>query len=116
MHIDNCYYWYTMVNKRYKPKMSKEKLYISGKMNGLDNYHELFNKAEDEYSKKGYKVINPARFEHIEGKWSDFMLHDLHVLDKCDSILMLNNWKESNGAQVEYWFAQGKGLKIIYQE
>lgn len=44
------------------------------------------------------------------------ILHDLHILDKCDAILMLNNWKESNGAQAEHWFAKGKELEIIYQE
>lgn len=37
--------------------MSKKKLYISGKMKGLDNHHELFNKAEEEYSKKVIKFL-----------------------------------------------------------
>ncbi len=96
--------------------MSKKKLYISGKMKGLDNHHELFNKAEEEYSKKGYKVLNPVRFEHVTREWGEMILHDLHILDKCDAILMLNNWKESNGAQAEHWFAKGKELEIIYQE
>ena len=95
--------------------MSKKKIYISGKIKGLDNYKELFNAAEKEYIDKGWKVINPTRIEHISSKWGDIILDDLHVLNSCDAIFMLNNWQDSFGAQTEHYFAKGNNLEIIYQ-
>lgn len=96
--------------------MKGKKIYISGKMKGLDNFKELFYAAEKEYRNKGYNVINPVRIEHISKEWEDMILQDLYILNSCDAILMLNNWKDSNGAQVEHYFAKGKNIEIIYQD
>lgn len=91
----------------------KKRIYISGKMKGLSDYRTYFNDAE-ELLKNEYTVINPARFEHTSDKWEDRMLHDLNVLKSCDAIYMIPNWTDSNGAQVEYYFAKGMELEIIY--
>ena len=93
----------------------KQKMYISGKMKGLDDYKSLFAEIEYLYRNE-YKVMNPCRFEHTSDQWEDRILHDLNIIKGCDVVFMLNNWKDSNGAQVEHYFAQGMGKKIMYQE
>ena len=95
--------------------MTKKKMYISGKMKGLDNYKTLFSEAEKEFQ-TNYRVMNPCRFEHTSDAWEDRILHDLNIIKSCDVVYMLNNWKDSNGAQTEHYFAQGMGKEIIYQE
>lgn len=95
--------------------MIKEKMYISGKMKGLDNFRSLFAEVEEEF-KNQYEIVNPCHIHHKSPKWEDRILYDLNVIMDCDTIYMLNNWKDSNGAQVEHYFAQGMGKKIIYQK
>ena len=93
----------------------KKKMYISGKMKGLDNYKSLFAEIEKEFQNE-YTVMNPCRFEHTSSLWEDRILHDLNVIRSCDVVYMMNNWKDSNGAQTEHYFAQGMGKEIIYQK
>lgn len=92
----------------------KKKMYISGKMKGLNNYRSLFAEIERQYQNE-YKVMNPCRFEHTSDVWEDRIMHDLNIIRSCDVVYMMNNWKDSNGAQVEHYFAQGMGKEIIYQ-
>ena len=89
-------------------------MYISGKMKGLKNFKSLFAQVEEEYKEK-YNVINPCKFTHTSDEWEDRILYDLNIIRDCDVIYMINNWRDSNGAQVEHYFAQGMGKKIIYQ-
>lgn len=98
----------------------KKKIYISGRITGLPEieYRKIFKDAEDKLLKEGWNVINPCRLEYIKNtSWSDMILQDLHVLDSCDAIYMLNNWQDSSyGCLVEYNFAKGKGLEILFEE
>lgn len=91
------------------------KIYIAGKITGLDNYKELFNKAEKELLAKGYKVMNPAI---LPGGFTqpEYMEICYRMIDACDEIYMLNNWENSNGAKLEHCYAIEKAKKIIYQE
>jgi hypothetical protein len=43
------------------------------------------------------------------------LLQALYALSQCDKIYMLKNWKESNGAKCEYWFAKGMGIEIMFE-
>ena len=36
------------------------KVYIAGKINGLDNYREIFKAAETKLQEKGHITLNPA--------------------------------------------------------
>ena len=91
------------------------KIYIAGKITGLDNYKELFNKAENELLAKGYKVMNPSILP--EGfTWSEYMGICFKMIDICDEVYMLNNWEDSKGAKAENLYATGLGKKISYQE
>ena len=91
-----------------------KKVYIAGKINGLDNYRKLFKEAEDTFIDAGYKVMNPA----VLGEGFNYEVYlpiCLAMLEACDTVYMLNNWEDSKGAKVELEYAKVQGKQIIYQ-
>lgn len=95
--------------------MKKEKIYISGKMRGLEIEHsqKLFSDAEQFLIKHGFEPINPWNIIHTSDIWGDRIIADLEILKDCDGIWMLENWRDSNGATCEYYFALGEGIRIM---
>lgn len=93
----------------------KKKVYLSGRMSGLEEeeFKAIFKKAEMELIERGYEVINPCEIDYAVEGYAGQLLSALGELAKCDAIYMLNNWKESNGARCEYWFAKGMGIEIV---
>lgn len=100
--------------------MKKQRIYLSGKITGYPDYRQVFDAAEQAVTRKGVKVLNPARmwgiFQPIfDGlPYSVQLILDLCVLASCDKIAYLPNWKYSNGALVEHSFADALKLKTIY--
>lgn len=106
------------------------KIYISGKITGLSHEKALanFKNAEDEILKKqiiipavsakntSLSFVNPMTLNHKpNSEWEDYMITDIAELFKCDAIYMLENWRESKGARIEYHIAREMGMNIIYQ-
>ena len=55
-------------------------------------------------------------FKDAEFDWYAWLLlWDMHALALCDAIYMLKDWKESNGATAEYYFAKACGKEIIFE-
>ena len=94
------------------------KIYISGKINGLPPFYSQmrFAMAEKKLAEKGFEVINPWKLD-MSGceEWDDYIMRDLEELRKCDAIYLLSNWQESDGAMVEYYFANGKKMQILHE-
>ena len=88
-------------------------IYIAGKMRGLEDLgREKFYEAEKILRAKGWKVLNPARLpDDLPGEC--YMPICLAMLREADSVAMLDNWRESAGAQIEYRYADEIG-KAIY--
>lgn len=96
------------------------KVYISGKITGLD-YQEAYNKfesAEKEVINFGGAPVNPMKIcdNDPTKTWEDYMEIDLAALLRCEGIYMLNNWGASKGARVEYAVAKELGLTILFQQ
>ena len=90
------------------------KIYIAGKISGLKNYREVFEKAENELTTQGNSVMNPAVLG--EGfEYQSYMPICLAMLEACDTVFMLRNWKDSKGATVEHAYAKLQGKNIVYQ-
>ena len=90
-------------------------IYISGPIDGVDNYREKFERAKRIIEKGGNKVINPAGLD-LSGLTREQILNvDLVLLDLCDTIYMLKGWESSCGANREYGYALAKGLDIMYE-
>lgn len=92
-----------------------KKIYIAGKITGEEFYKENFKAAEDHWKSKGYTVINPTvlplGLEHGE-----YLHINFAMIDICDEVFFLENWKDSPGAIAEMWYAKGKNKAISYQE
>ncbi len=98
----------------------QKKIYISGKITGLSivQAESLFNNAETQLKAMypGCEIVNPMKINHDHDKsWENYMRADLKEMLNCDSIYMLNNWQQSQGAIVEYTLAKGLNFKIIHQ-
>lgn len=76
------------------------KVYVAGKITGLRNYKALFKEAEKHLILNGHRVMNPSvlpnGFEHDE-----YMRICYSMIDVCDAIYFLKNWKDSKGALME---------------
>jgi hypothetical protein len=103
-------------------------IYLSGPMSGKPDYNRAaFNAAASRLRNDGHKVFNPAEFKgNIWWKWSDFVAYDVAVMiqgyssefngkPECpfDCLALLDGWRDSKGARLEYIVAQELGLKII---
>lgn len=101
--------------------MSKERIYISGKITGLDlgEAERNFSKAKEELLKScDCEVVNPMEeIPYEKGKtWQEYMIDDIKLLFGCTSIFMLKNWHESKGARIECDIAKGMGINIMFED
>jgi hypothetical protein len=96
-------------------------------MKGKNNLNrEEFNKAESYLFSKGYIPINPFNltinlnrneYKNDHEYYHACMKIDLlEIINNCQGIYMLDDWKESNGANIEYLVAKTIGLEEIYYE
>ena len=98
------------------------KIYLSGKITGLDKevYTRQFERAENFYKTSGFDVINPVKIgeeilkQNPSATWEDFMQKDLEALKTCTHIALLEGWEESKGAKMEKAEAEKLGLEIMY--
>lgn len=88
------------------------KIYIAGKITGLNNYREIFNAKEAELLSMGHQVMNPAMLGQ-DFPYEVYMPICLSMIDACDTVYMLNNWTDSKGATLERHYANIQGKKII---
>lgn len=94
-----------------------QRIYLSGPITGIVDYHQRFEKAKVELVAAGYKnIANPAELDGVinEGKYDEYMNLCMNLLDMCDVVVMLPGWKESIGANREYGYALGKD-KLIFE-
>lgn len=89
-------------------------VYISGVITNDFNYKEKFKQVEEKLLKMGHAVLNPTvippMFSHEQHLHIDFAMIDI-----ADGLYMLKDWKESEGARLEYDYAVPKGKKIFYE-
>lgn len=104
-----------------------KKIYLSGKITGL-TYEEalaIFETAEKEALKIAKEVVNPMKLDFgmfnpsdpNNITWGEYMVRDLHSImnEGVDSIYMIENWKDSKGANIELFVAQQMGLAIHFE-
>ncbi len=101
--------------------MKKKRIYISGKITGLElsEANKNFDLVQSSFSRLNtYKVVNPMReVPYVEGKvYNEYLVDCIKHLIECDTIFMLKNWGQSKGARVERAIALELGMEIIYQE
>lgn len=96
------------------------KLYIAGKITGLDYNDALakFAKAADVLRSLGHDPINPMAENGLdsdgnEHPWAEYMKRDIPHLLNCDGIYLLPCWADSKGARLERHIATELGMEIM---
>lgn len=111
------------------------KVYICGKIGEeviSDATRRKFARAEEMLKAKGYEVFNPttsglgkvADEKVLEAErrgekttwYQEILKLDLDALSFCDGIYLLNDYKQSDGARIEYDFALANKKKFLFQE
>lgn len=95
-----------------------KKIYIAGKITGIeDQAVALFDGAARWLSGRGYEAVNPMLLGHDhDQRWESYMKVCLKALIDCDAIYLIDNWRDSRGAVVEYNLALMLGMEILKQE
>ena len=95
-------------------------VYISGKYTGdVEANIQAARKVAIELWEKGYAAhcphLNTAHF-HVDCKatYDDYIKGDLVILMRCDAILVLPGWEESNGTGIELEYAREHNIPIYY--
>lgn len=102
----------------------REICYISGKYSSstseeTQGYVDHANDAGIRLLREGRVPIIPHVNFHFFPKditYKQFMLADIEIMKRCDSLYMLNNFEDSRGAKIELWLAKRWNKKIEYEE
>ncbi len=90
-----------------------KKAYIAGKITGLNDYKENFERVEKALKNTGQIVMNPSILpEGFEQK--DYHKICMAMIDCCDVVAFLPNWVDSKGSHLEYGYAKGTGKEILF--
>lgn len=95
------------------------KVYIAGKISGLDRRDVVFKfgKASIEQKKQGNTVFLPTVLPESDSITQKQYLHICFaMIDVCDAVFLLPDWIDSAGAKKEKEYAEKSGKKIIYAE
>ena len=107
-------------------KKKKPKIYIAGPMRGLPDFnYPTFKQYAQAHRNVGWDVENPAEIGERYGTPEQInadpamlaavMAADLHALETCDAVFLLDGWHKSVGARKELAAALAYGLKIYIQ-
>lgn len=95
------------------------KIYVSGKMSGLEakEVKERFNGAEALLQDIGFEVVNPLR-NGLDGNrpWHEHLAKDIEMLLQCDAIYLMGNWVDSPGAKIEHDIAKRMGMYFLHEK
>lgn len=91
------------------------KIFISGKITGDSNYKEKFNKIASKLESQGHIVFNPSILPFGLTN-EEYIKIGFSMLECCDSIFMLKDWKDSRGATLEYQYAKYCDKNIYFEE
>lgn len=87
----------------------KIKVYLSGKITGDPDYRKKFAIATEKLQKAGYTVLNPAILP--EGfEYEDYMAMCFPMVDSCQMIALLEDYKDSPGTLREIEHGKKSGI------
>lgn len=108
--------------------LGKHKVYICGPMTGEPglNWDEFDKWAKIMADELDYEVVNPAQLDRDEGMTPEgngvpvdgsalptFLRRDFQHLVTCDTLLLLERWRYSKGANAELAVARWLDMEVI---
>lgn len=96
---------------------AKRIIYVAGKVTGLpaEECAAKFKKAQEALEVKGWTVLNPCEFIENSERWETAMRMALTLLNMADSVYFLPDWKDSEGAKMEFAIAQKLELNMVFE-
>ena len=101
--------------------MDIKKIYISGKITG--QHHRRGDLQVSGRGKRrrirrfGFEPVSPLRNGlPFEAEWADQIGEDVKLLLKSDAIYMMADWRQSEGAMIEYLVARRRRMRIFLAE
>lgn len=94
----------------------KNRVYLSGPITGVPNYKEDFETVEAELKRIGCtKLVNPGWLDIVltNANYEEYMSICIHMLEMCDTIMMLPGWETSAGANREMGYALALGKQVV---
>ena len=95
------------------------KIYIAGKISVLQRDEAVgkFEEAKKNLLEKGHSVFVPTVLPVYEDvTHEDYMRICYAMIDVCDAVYMLKDWRESKGARMELQYASDWRKEIIYED
>ena len=91
-----------------------KRIYLAGPMSGLPEFnYPAFHAEAARLRALGYHVENPAENPVPACKsWTGYMAICMPQIATCEAVALLPNWETSRGANREYGYAIGRGLRI----
>ena len=97
-------------------------IYISGKFRGADSWAMEQNiRRAEELALEVWRLGAVALCPHLNTRFYQGALPDqvwldgdLELVNRCDAMLMVDNWKESQGAQLEHSYALKIKQPVFY--
>ncbi len=100
----------------YRPTKEKNRplrLYLSGAMASDPHHPQHFLDTALALRSEGFIVMSPGCLP--DGfDYPDYLHIDFAMIDVCDAVYMMHNWRDSPGACAELLYAEDTGKKIIY--
>ena len=88
-------------------------VYLSGPISSnLDGYQREFSIARDLVRGAGYTPVDTC-FLPLGLKESDYMRIAISVMEAADTVVALKDWTKSQGAQIEWAYAQRTGKRRL---
>ena len=88
-------------------------VYLSGPISSnLDGYQREFSIARELVRGAGYTTVD-STFLPLGLKENDYMRISLAVLEAADTVVALKDWTKSQGAQIEWAYAQRTGKRRL---
>lgn len=94
-------------------------IYIAGKITGLskEESDKKFEEAAKMLREQGHRVFIPTVLPAYDEVSHDDYLHICFaMIDICECVYMLKNWRQSEGAKKERLYATTKGKVILYED
>ena len=92
---------------------TKGVVYLAGPISSnLDGYQREFSIARDLVRGAGYTPVDTC-FLPLGLKESDYMRIALSILEAADTVVALKDWTKSQGAMIEWAYAQRTGKRRL---
>lgn len=91
------------------------RVFLSGKISDDPDYKAKFKQAQKWLESKGCVVLSPAILP-LGFDYEAYMRMCFAMMEGCDVVCLLPNWKESAGARREQRYAEFTGKRIMNLE